>query len=129
MTDYNTKAATIGDITVTVSKAKEGDAASRLEAFLKWLSGKLVDPDYGVGDRPGRPSNELPSSPGHPSNELPGQGGRPDNTLPPGQGRPDNTLPGGGQINNDLPAFIGENAKEIVAAILKGTACDPAQPK
>jgi hypothetical protein len=115
MTSYNTKAYTIGDVTVTVSKAKEGDAGARLEAFLKWLSNQIVDPGYGVGE--GRPDNSLPGTPGQPDNTLPGSGA---GTKPvdPDEGNA-----------SQLPSFIGEKAKEIAAAILKGTLCDPAQPK
>jgi hypothetical protein len=119
---YETKALTIGDITVTVSKAKDGDAGDRLKAFLEFLGNRIVDPGYGVGIE--RPDQGLPPVHGHPDQGLPGQGGRPDQSLPGAQPGPDQGLP-----NEDLGEFLKDHAKEIAAAILKGTACDPAQPK
>jgi len=130
---YETKAVTIGDVTVTVSRAKEGDAGDRLKAFLEWLGNKIVDPDYGV-DAGGRPDQGLPPSPGHPDQGLPGTGGRPDNTLPPSGGtKPVEPDEGGAEQlpaeTGKLAEFLKSHAKEIAAAILKGTLCDPAQPK
>lgn len=130
MAEYVTKAKTIGDITVTISKKVDGSAGERLEEFLKWLSGKLVDPGYGVPEG-GRPDQGLPPSGGRPDNTLPGGGGTPDNTLPGGGGRPTHPIaPGGGGMHpdNELPGVIGDNAKEIAKIILK-QCFDCKQPK
>lgn len=133
MPAYDTVTKVIGDITVTVSKAKEGNAGERLEAFLKWLSEKIVDPGYGVsGDRPStgpvppggappQPDQGLPGSPGYPSTGPVPPGGSP--------GVPTHPIAGGPGINNELPGFIAANAKDIAKAILKGTACDPDKPQ
>lgn len=122
MTQYDTVAKTIGDITVTISKPSDGkppSAADRIEAFLKWLSEKIVDPDYGVEE--GRPDNSLPGAPDVPDQSLP---------TPEVPARPDNSLPGGKPPHaSQLPAFIGVNAKKIAAVILKNTLCDPDRPQ
>lgn len=111
------------DITVTISKKKDGTAGDRLVAFLKWLSEKVVDPDYGVsGDRPAHPIAPGGKPPG-------GGGGRPDNSLPGDQPGIDNTLPGqrppGGKPDqgderpsNDLPTWIGANADKVAKLVL-----------
>jgi hypothetical protein len=126
---YKTVAATIGDITVTISK--KTTAGDRLIAFLEWLGPKVDNELPGSG---GRPDQGLPPSPGHPDQGLPGGGTRPDQGLPPSGGsggHPDQGLPGGGaRPDNDLPPnFLGDHAKEIAKAILKGTACDIDKPK
>jgi hypothetical protein len=149
MTTYNTATKTIGDITVTVSKAKSGSAGDRLIAFLEWLGGP--HPDQGLPGSGGYPDQGLPGGsggkpdqglPGTPDNSLPGgSGGSPDNSLPGSQPGPDNSLPGsqpgpdqglpGSQpgVDNTLPGIIAANAKEIAKAILKGTACDMDKPQ
>jgi hypothetical protein len=126
MTQYTTKAFTVGEVTVTASRAKSGSAADRLEAVLKWL-GEMIGA--------GLPDNALPGDP-KPDNTLPGTPAAPDQGLPPtSPGAPDQGLPGAQPgVDNELPLedladFLTEHAKEIAAAILKGTACDPAQPK
>jgi hypothetical protein len=157
MTDYTTKAFTVKDVTVTISKkAKSPSAGDRLEAFLLWLHDNWVDPGYGHPEgRPPRPDQGLPGSGARPDNSLPGSqpgpdqglpnpppGGRPDNSLPGSQPGPDNSLPGSGArpdqglpgeqpgIDNSLPEFIGDNAKELAKAILEHCVnCNTAQPK
>jgi hypothetical protein len=133
MAAYDTVTKTIGDITVTVSRAKEGNAGDRLRFFLKWLDTKIpVDPGYGVGTE--RPSHPIApgGSPGKPDQGLPGQPPKPDQGLPPsgGGGKPDQGLPGAPpQPDQGLPPnFLTDHADEIIKAILKGTACDPARP-
>jgi hypothetical protein len=112
------------DVTVTISKKKGATAGERLEAFLKWLAGAAVDPDYGIEE--GHPDQGLPGSGGKPDqglppgvdNTLPGSG-RPDNSLPGSQPGVDNTLPGSQPgVDNELPKIIGEHAKEIAKLIL-----------
>jgi len=111
------------------------------------LPGSQPRPDQGLpGSQPGidnslpgqggRPDNTLPGSQPGPDNTLPGgQGGRPDNSLPGDQPRPDQGLPGAQPgVDNELPhealvELLEEKAKDIALAILKDTACDPAQPK
>jgi hypothetical protein len=156
MTQYDTKAFNVGDLTVTLSKAKSGDAADRLQKFLEFLGEKITDPGYGKPEGgAGRPDNTLPGGsggrpgqglPGAPDNTLPGgSGGRPGQELPDSQPGVDNELPSGrpdrpsqglpGEqpgIDNSLPqlgAALKGKAKEIAAEVLKGTLCDPASPK
>lgn len=132
MTTYKTKALTVGDLTVTVSKAGKS-AAEKIVAFLEALADRM-DPDYGVPEG-GRPDQGLPpggvvgggpaDKPGaHPDHDLPSGGhvgGKPPGTAE----RPDQGLPGEQPEAGQLPAFIRENAEEIAKAILKGTLCDP----
>jgi len=152
MAQYDTWTKTKGDITVTISKKQGGTAGERLVAFLKWLSEKVVDPDYGI-DSGARPDQGLPGQPPRPDQGLPpgpdntlpgGAPPRPDQGLPGSQPGPDNTLPGGapsrpdqglpGQqpgIDNSLPGAIGDHAEEIAKIILaRCFDCkDGAQPK
>lgn len=148
MAQYDTWTKTKDDITVTISKKTDGTAGDRLVAFLKWLSEKVVDPDYGVsGDRPahpiapggrpvdpgygkpeggaGRPDQGLPPSPGRPDNTLPGEGGKPPAG---GGGRPDQGLPPGGLHPSHPIAGIGDKADEV-AKIILGKCFDCKQPK
>jgi hypothetical protein len=154
-TSYKTKAYSVGDITVTVSKAGK-TGADKVAALLEWISEQIVDPGFGQGG--GSPDNSLPGgggSGGSPDNTLPGGGARPDQDLPSGGARPDQDLPGGGarpgqglppsgsnkpgsdvgRPDQSLPGqefadFLKEQAEEIAKAVLKGTLCDPAaQPK
>jgi hypothetical protein len=116
------------DVTVTISKKKGATAGERLEAFLKWLAGAAVDPDYGIEE--GHPDQGLPGAPptagqplpGQPptaGQPLPGQPGKPDQSLPGSQPGVDNTLPGSQPgVDNELPKIIGEHAKEIAKLIL-----------
>jgi hypothetical protein len=148
MADYTTKAWTVKDVTVTVSKKTGGTAGDRLVAWLEWLHTQFPDPGYGKPEGPqGRPDQGLPGEgrPPHASGQPvpPGGAGKPDQGLPgkpPGtatQPKPDNTLPGGSGgsaeqpgIDNSLPEVIGSNAKEIAKEILGHCMnCDTAQPK
>jgi hypothetical protein len=138
MTQYDTKAFNVGDLTVTLSKAKSGDAAGRLQAFLEFLGEKITDPGYGKpeggagrpdqglpGGSGGRPGQELPDSQPGVDNELPsGRPDRPSQGLPGAQPGPDQGLPG-----EQIGKVLKEKAKEIAAEVLKGTLCDPASPK
>jgi hypothetical protein len=113
---YKTAVATIGDITVTISK--KTNAGDRLTAFLEWLGPKVDNTLPGSG---GAPDQSLPGEPAHPDQGLPGAGGQPDQGLPGGRPvRPGHDLP---------PNFIHDNAKEIAKAILKNTACDMDRPQ
>ena len=133
MAKYDTRALTVGDLTVTVSKAGKS-AAEKIVAFLEALADR-IDADYGKPEG-GHPDQGLPPGQGRPDQGLPPAAGRPDQGLPeggtkptpPGQGgvgRPDQGLPGDQPEAGQLPAFIRENAEEIAKAILKGTLCDP----
>lgn len=154
MANLDTKTKVIGDMTVTLSKEKGGAASAfdRVVAGLKFLGRAVTDPGYGISSD--RPDQSLPGAQPGVDNTLPG-GGRPDQSLPdaerpsdpnyginapatPDQGLPPTatTKPGSpaGQPDQSLPgaklgAFLQENADEIARVILKGTACDPAQPK
>jgi len=134
MAQYETKVLTLGDITVTVSKAKSPSAGDRIEAVLRFLVNVVTDPGYGVGSRP-RPDQGLPGSGARPDQGLPGSQPKPDQGLPPSGERPDQGLPGSQpEVDQGLPgeklaSFLKDNAAAIAKAILKGTACDPAQPK
>jgi hypothetical protein len=112
---YKTAVATIGDITVTVSK--KTNAGDRLTAFLEWLGPKVDNTLPGSG---ARPDQGLPPSGARPDQGLPGQPPAPDQGLPGQPPRPDNDLP---------PNFLADHAKEIAKAILKGTACDMDKPQ
>jgi len=130
MTGYHTKVGNIGDVTVTVSKAKSKSAADRLIALLEAIGTDI--------------ENSLPDAPPAPDQGLPGQQPGVDNTLPGSQPAPDQGLPSGrpprpsqglpGQqpgVDNDLPGladFLKDHAKEIAAEVLKNTLCDPAKP-
>lgn len=118
MTSYNVKTGTIGDVTVLLSKEKSKDASERLQALLEALGTDI--------------ENGLPESGAHPDQGLPGGGASTKPTPPPAggtkpstpSGRPDQSLP-----LEQLATFLKEEAKEIAAEVLKGTLCDPAQPK
>lgn len=159
MAEYKTKALSLGDITVTASRASQDNAADRLEAVLEWIGDQIVDPGYGQGGserpdqglpggKPVRPEQGLPGAQPGVDNSLPGgKPATPDQGLPGAQPEPDQGLPGGPpkrpdqglpgeqpEVGNEVPGadlgkFLQEHAAEIAAAILKGTACDPAQPK
>lgn len=124
MAQYKTRALTVGDLTVTVSKAGKS-AAEKIVAFLEVLADR-IDGDYGKPEGGGgHPDQGLPPEHGRPDQGLPEGGTKP---TPPGQGgvgRPDQGLPGDQPEAGQLPAFIRENAEEIAKAILKGTLCDP----
>jgi hypothetical protein len=127
MANYQTKAISIGDITVTVSKAGK-TGAERVAALLKAIAEKIVDPGYGRPEG-GSPDQSLPGGGGSPDNTLPGGGESPDQGLPPSGStkpgsdapRPDQGLPG-----QELADFLKENADAIAKEVLKGTLCDPA---
>jgi hypothetical protein len=148
MADYDTKAAKIGGVTVTVSKEVKDNAGDRVIALLKFIAkwahagkppeggidnsvpegppNRPVAPDQPPGGG-NRPDQGLPPSGNHPDQGLPGQG------KPPAGGggnRPDQGLPGGGDhISNDLPSWIANNADEIAKAVLKSCFdCNTAQP-
>jgi len=129
-TSYKTKVGTIGDVTVTVSKAGKS-AAERLQALLEAIGTDIENglPEGGSGEHP---DQGLPGGGAHPDQGLPSGGARPDQGLPPSgstkpespAGRPDQSLP-----LEDLAEFLKDEAKEIAAEVLKGTLCDPAKPK
>jgi hypothetical protein len=123
---YKTAVATLGDITVTISK--KTNAGDRLTAFLEWLGPKV---DNGLPPSGARPDQSLPGSGARPDQGLPPSPGHPDQGLPPSGARPDQGLPGSGaRPDNDLPPnFLGDHAKEIAKTILKGTACDMDKPQ
>jgi len=68
MTGYHTKVGNIGDVTVTVSKAKSKSAADRLIALLEAIGTDI--------------ENSLPDAPPAPDQGLPGQQPGVDNDLP-----------------------------------------------
>lgn len=129
MADYDTKAVTVGGVTVTVSKEVGDVAGKRLVALLKFLAkwahaGK--PPEGGI-------DNSLPEGPPNrpvAPDQPPGAPNRPDQGLPKPPGRPDNSLPGDQpEISNDLPSWLANNADEIAKAVLKNCFdCNTAQP-
>lgn len=107
MTKYQTRVFNVGDLTVTVSKAGK-TAAEKVKALLEAISAE-IDNSLPGGGKP-------PTVPGTPDQGLP-EGGVPDNTLPGDQ-------PEVGQLP-EFADFLRDHAKEIAAAVLKGTLCDP----
>ena len=99
-------------------------ARQRRQARIRGFPGDQPGIDNTLpGGRPERPDQSLPGSQPGPDNTLPGSG-KPDQSLPDAQPKPDQELP-----LDQLSEFLSTKAKEIAAEILKGTACDPAQPK
>jgi hypothetical protein len=125
-TTYRTKAVTIGDITVTVSKAGK-TGAEKVAALIRFIAEKIKDPNYGI-EEGARPDQGLPGQQPGPDQGLPGEQPGPDQGLPGGSGgTPDQGLPGNQpEIDNSLPGFLSDHADEIAKAVLKGTLCDPA---
>jgi hypothetical protein len=132
MANYDTKALTVGDITVTVSKAGK-TGGERVKALLELIADHIVDPGYGVGAG-NRPDQGLPPSGARPDQGLPPAPARPGQGLPPAPGtKPiDPDAPEAGQLPSHVAALaelLKTKAREIAAGVLKDTACDPAKPK
>jgi hypothetical protein len=118
MTTYKTRAATIGDVTVTVSKAGK-TAAEKVQALIEAI-GTDIENGLPEGGAPVRPDQGLPPSAG--TKPIDPDAPHPDQGLPGQQPEVDNSLP-------QLAQFLKSKAKEIAAEALKDTLCDPAKPK
>ena len=127
MAEYDTKAVTIGGVTVTVSKEVGESAGDRVGALLKFIAKWLhagKPPEGGIDNT--LPPAGAPVDPGygqgHPA--PPHAGGKPPGTAGGGE-RPDNTLPGGPPPH----VWLGQHADEIAKAVLKSCfECNTAQP-